>query len=331
MVQLIFTLLILTAVAQPRPPGEDHVPAVASARRAFEASEYDKAEQILLAAAAGDPQNAEIQFWLTRTYFELQQLDNAVRSGERAIALAPQDSECHHWLGKVYGEKASHASWFTALSWARKARREFETAVELDPRNFAARQNLIEYLCSAPGFAGGGEDKANAHIAQLAAMDAAEGYYAKGNCRRLKKNFAGADAEFAKALEASPESADLIYDIGDHAMKHNQPDRLLSVVNAGQKADPADPRDDFYLAVALILQKEKPADAEQLLRAYLKRAPRREAYPHPAAVHEWLGRLFEQQGKRSAAADEYKAALQDDPKNKHAREALKRLGKNTGT
>src|SRR2546426_9213489 len=42
---------------------------------------------------------------------------------------------------------------------ARKAHREFETAVQLDGRNFAARQDLIEYLCRAPGIAGGNDER----------------------------------------------------------------------------------------------------------------------------------------------------------------------------
>src|SRR6266699_720160 len=121
--------------------------------------------------------------------------------------------------GRAYGEKADHASWFSAISLAKKTRKEFETAVQLDARNFSARQALIEFDCSAPGLVGGGEDKAVRQIEQLAEMDAAEGHYAAGNCRRQKKEFAAADEEFTKALESNPKSAELIYDIGDYAIK----------------------------------------------------------------------------------------------------------------
>ncbi|PYT55708.1 MAG: GlcNAc transferase, partial [Acidobacteria bacterium] len=43
------------------------------------------------------------------------------------------------------------------------------------------------------------------------------------------------------------------------------------------------------------------------------------------AVHAWLGRLFENQGKAEEAAKEYEGALKLDSKNKMAQEALKRL------
>ena len=321
-----FILAAVTAGARAVPHQQASV--LETARKAFEASQYAKAVQILENAASGDAQNAEIQFWLLRSHLELEENEKAVRSGERAIALAPQNSEYHHWLGKAYGEKADHANWFSALSLARKAHKGFETAVQLDGRNFAARQDLIEYLCRAPGIAGGSDERARAQIAELASMDAAEGHFAQGNCRRQKKDYPGADVEFAKALEASPNSADLIYDIGDYAMKRGQPDRLLAVADAGQKADPADPRGDFYRALAFILQREKPDEAERLLRAYLSRAPTRSTYPRPSAAHDWLGRLFEQQGNTAAAAAEYQAALELEPRDKTAHEALKRLRKN---
>jgi tetratricopeptide (TPR) repeat protein len=297
-------------------------------RQAFEVSDYARAVQFLQEAAARNPQNAEIQLWLAKSYYEMQQHDAAITSAEKAVALEPENSLYHEWLGKTYGEKAQHASWFSALSLAKKTRKEFERAVELNERNFSARQALVEFDCSAPGIAGGGEDKARPNIEMLAVLDVAEGHYAAGNCRRQKKDFATADAEFTKAIESHPKSPDLIYDIGDYAMKRSQPERLLAVADEGEKAAPADPRGKFYRAVALVLTKDSPGEAESLLREYLKRAPRRNNFPRPWETHEWLGRLYENQGKTQAAIDEYEAALKLDPKSKTAHEALKRLKKN---
>ena len=66
---------------------------------------------------------------------------------------------------------------------------------------------------------------------------------------------------------------------------------------------------------------------ERLLREYLQRAPLRSTFPPPWRVHEWLGRLYEHQQKSQAAAEEYEASLKLEPKNKYAREAVKRLKK----
>src|SRR5882672_3675960 len=296
-------------------------------RRAYEASDYAKAIQALQAAAAKDPQNGVVHLLLAKSYLELQEHDPAIKSAEKAVSLDPQNSIYHEWLGRVYGEKADHASWFSAISLAKKTRKEFETAVQLDGRNFSARQALIEFDCSAPGLVGGGEEKALPQIKQLAEMDAAEGHYAAGNCRRQKKDFVPADQEFSKALESGPKSAELIFDIGDYAVKRSQPDRLLAVADAGERIAPHDPRGHFYRGVALVLKKENPAEAERLLRKYAKKAPTRSGYPRQTAAHVWLGQLFENEDKPEDATKEYETALKLDPKNKMAQEALKRLKK----
>jgi tetratricopeptide (TPR) repeat protein len=295
-------------------------------RRAYELSDYEKAINILLDAATKNPRNGEVLFLLAKSHFELRQYDAAVANAERAVAVAPGNSFYHELLGRSLGEKASKSSWFSALSLARKAQQEFETAVRLNPKNYGAFQALIEFDCAAPGIAGGGEDKALAKIEQLAALDDAEGHYAAGNCRRQKKDYPAAEAEFDKAL-INAKSPELIFDIGDYALKRNQPERLLAVVDAGQKASPSDPRTKFYHAAALILQKQKPDEAESLLREYLNTAPRRTGFPRPALAHDWLGRLFENQNNRDAAAREYATSLHVDPKDKTAQEALRRLGK----
>ena len=298
-----------------------------AAHEAYEASDYAKAARLLQLAVEQHPRDAEIHLLLAKTYYESQRYDAAVASAEKAVALDPQSSLYHEWLGKVYGEKASHASMFSALSLAKKARKEFEKAVELDEKNFSAYQALIEFDCSAPGIAGGGEDKARPEIAKLASLDPAEGHYAAGNCRRQKKDFAAADAEFAQALELHPESTELIYDIGDYAMKQGQAETLAIVAGQGQTMAPSDPRSQFYRAVALIIRNERPDDSERLLNEYLKRAPLRSGFPPPWRVHEWLGRLYENQQNSQAAIQEYEAALKLESKNKSVREALKRLKK----
>src|ERR1700730_5627300 len=295
-----------------------------AAKEAYEASDYSKAAMLLQQAAAQNPRDAEIQFLLVKTYYESQQHDAAVASAEKAVAIDPQSSLYHEWLGKAYGEKADHAAMFSALSLAKKARKEFERAIQLDAKNFSAYQALIEFDCSAPPIAGGGEDKAGPEIARLAALDAAEGHYAAGNCRRQKKDFAAAEGEFDKALGNHPKSADLVFDIGDYAVKHNQPDRLLAVAEAGEAIAPGDWRGRYFRAVALVLKKQQLDKAESELRQYVEVGPVRSNYPHRWSAHEWLGRLYEDEHKTEAAIEEYEAAVKLEPKSKNAREALKR-------
>src|SRR5208283_528939 len=215
---------------------------------------------------------------------------------------------------------------FSAYPLARKTQKEFDTAMQLDEKNFDAAQDLVEYDCTAPGVVGGGEDKARPIIQKLMTLDPAQGHYAAGNCKAAKKDYATADAEFTKALESRPKSAGLIYNVGDYFSQRRQADKLITVADLGEAAAPADPRGKFYRAQAFILKGENLPDAEKLLREYLGVAPVRSNYPKPGQAHYWLGQLFEKQKNVAAARSEYEAALKLNPKYKAAQEALKKLG-----
>ena len=77
-----------------------------------------------------------------------------------------------------------------------------------------------------------------------------------------------------------------------------------------------------------MLQKEKPKEAENLLRDYARTAPKRSGFPSPAAAHAWLGRLYEGKDDPARAKEEFENALRLDPRNKMAQEELKKLKKN---
>ena len=298
-----------------------------AALRAYIQGDYPKAVQILQGASEAEPRNGEIHLLLAKTYYQMEEWDRAITNAERAVATDLKSSVYHEWLGRIYGEKADRCGWFCGMKFAKKAREQFATAVELNDHNFSAMQALIEFDCSAPGIVGGGEDKALKEIEKLSSLDAAEGHYARGNCRRQKKDFAEADAEFTKALESNPKSVDLVYDIGDYAMKRDQADRLAAVVEAGEKLNAKDPRGAFYLAVTRILRGEKLAEAESAIHEYMNKTPRRNNYPSPAMAHYWLGRLAERKNSRDTAIGEYETALKLEPKNRYAAEALKRVKK----
>jgi tetratricopeptide (TPR) repeat protein len=298
-----------------------------TAKQAFEQGEYAKAIELLKTAESRDPQNGDVQLLLTKSYLALDQYDAAVSSGEKAVAINTKNSEYHQWLGEAYGGKANHVSMFSAYPLARKTQKEFETAVQLDEKNFDAAQDLVEYDCTAPGVVGGGEDKAQPIIQKLMTLDPAQGHYAAGNCKAAKKDYATADADFAKALESKPKSAELIYNIGDYFSQRRQANKLITVADVGEAVAPADPRAKFYRAQAFILKGENLPDAEKLLREYLRVAPPKSNYPKPWQVHYWLGQMFEKQKNVPAARSEYQAALKLNSKYKLAQEALQKLGK----
>jgi predicted Zn-dependent protease len=301
--------------------------AVDAAKAAYDKGDAQKAIEILKSAEEQQPKNGDVQLWLAKSYLELKQYDDAIASAEKAVSIDPKNSVYHQWLGEAYGEKADHSSKLSAFSWARKTQREFDTAVKLDEHNFDADQDLINYDCSAPSVVGGGEDKGQALIQKVMTLDPAEGHFGEGVCKDVKKDHAAADAEYAKALESKPTTANRIYDIGDYFLERGQGDKLLQVATAGEALAPNDPRGKYYQAVGWILQGQKHADAEKNLREYLAAGPFQTSYPAMWDAHYWLGRLQAAQKNTAGAKSEYQEALKLNPKYKKAEEALKQLGK----
>jgi len=322
----LLTGLLLVLVAQ-APAARAQEASLEAGRKAYENSEYATAIALLKAAAAKEPGNGEIQLLLTKAHLGAEQIDAAVASGERAVAINPKNSEYHNWLGQAYGEKADHASMFSAFPLARKTQKEFETAVQLDERNFDAAQNLIEYDCTAPPVVGGGEEKAKPLIQKLLALDASQGHFAAGKCRLQKKDVTAAEAEFVKALESKPNSVDIIQEMAAYFANRGAAERVLAAADAAQAAAPEDLRGPFFRAVGWILKSEKLPESEMILRNFIQAVPRRPSYPGLWSAHYWLGQLYEKQKNTAAARSEYEAALKLNAKYKKAQDALKHLGK----
>ena len=299
---------------------------LAAAKTAFDRGEFNKVVSILGPEVSKNSNNGDIYLLLTKAYLELNQDDAAIKSAEKAVSLNPKNSEYHDWLGQAYGEKASHASMFSAYPLARKTQKEFETAVSLDEHNFPATQNLIEYDCTAPSIVGGGEDKAKPYIERLMSMDQSQGHYAQGNCLLQKKDNTGATTEYLKAVESKPISMDLVNDIAIYFMNQGDGDHVLAAASALEAIVPVDPRVKFYQAVGWILKNEKPKDAESALRDYLQGPPHNSDYPSPAAAHFWIGKSYQGQKNTRGARTEYETALKLDPRYKNAQDALKKLG-----
>ena len=99
-------------------------------------------------------------FQQAQASYEAAQYQSSLAQIQQAIALDPDNSSYYHLLGKCYGRLAEHANPLLAYSLAKKTRKALEKAVELDGRNIRALQDLMQYYLQAPGFLGGGQQKA---------------------------------------------------------------------------------------------------------------------------------------------------------------------------
>jgi tetratricopeptide (TPR) repeat protein len=298
--------------------------AVSEAQRQFELGNYSAAISALQIAATQTPSNSEVYYWLGRSYYELRDYDNAVLNAEKAVGADPKNSLYHQWLGRADGGKADVDRSF---SFARKVKKEFQTAVNLDGSNIEARRDLEEFCLDAPWIVGGNKDEALEQVNAIAAIDPVQGHLARAlYFREASKNNQQAESEYQQVLAAKPRNLGPYFEVADFYISQNQPSGLATAIQAAAAVGPADPRIAYYRGVEGVLANQNLQEAEQELKSYLATSPDRSDWPGHASARVWLGRLYELQGKTPEAAEQYRAALQLDPGFKEARARLDKLG-----
>jgi len=276
-------------------------------------------------AIAKSPEDASLQLLLGQSYYQLREFLRAVGSLERAVQLAPKNSEYHDWLGRAYGRKAEESLFLSAMSWARKAHREFEIAVELDPQNLEGQRDLIRYEMNAPSVVGGGDEKALKHIDALEKIDPIQGQLARGEFFATKKRIPEADAVFDKLLESGADRAGVYFEVSDYYRDRANAEKMGEAIDKAGKIDPDDRRLKFYKGALLVVQGKSPMEAEMLLKSYLATVPDNSDLPPHAAAREWLGKLYESLGRFSEAAEQFRLSLSLDPHDKKVEEDLRRV------
>jgi tetratricopeptide (TPR) repeat protein len=300
--------------------------AIQSAQHQFNSGNYAAAIKTLQGAASQNPNSAEVQYWLGRSYYELRDYDNAITAAEKSVALDPKNSLYHQWLGTMYGGKADRDRSF---SDARKVKKEFEEAVRLNPSNLQARRDLEQYLMEAPWIVGGNKDEARNQVAAIEGIDPIQGHLARADFYLESKKPELAEKEYREVLSAKPKQIDPYFDVITFFIHQSKPAELETAIQAAAQVAPNEPRLAYSRGVLGVLAGKDLSRAEEYLKSYLASTPERSDWPSHAAAREWLGRLYEAQGKRAEAAEQYRAALQLEPGRKEAKSRLEKLEKSS--
>ncbi len=172
---------------------------------------------------------------------------------------------------------------------------------------------------------GGSKDQARIQVQAITAMDPLEGRLAHAALLAGEKKLDQAQAEYLQILAAPPKTIEPCFEAAGFFLEHDDLSHLDQAAECASRIDPADARLAYYRGAGRTLAGDRPAEAEQLLRAYLA-APRKSDYPSHASTLVFLGRLLERAGKRTEAAAQFRAALRLDPDRGEARDGLRRIG-----
>jgi tetratricopeptide (TPR) repeat protein len=296
----------------------------------YSSGSYERAANLLEAATQQSPKDASLFYWLGRCYFETRDFEHSISSWERAIALDSTRSIYHDWLGRAYGQKAdqdSHSNMAAALSLAKRTRHEFQVAVQLDARNIDAQRDLISFMASAPGSLGGGEDRALAQIRVLSSIDPLEAKLALADLYATRNKLDQASEEYQQILKSVPNRVDAYFATADYYRDRDDSEHMQQAVEGALKVTQSDRRLNYYVGVSRVLAQKDLGTAEKELHTYIGNVPDNSELPSHSSAYEYLGKLYEMEGRSDLAVQQYKAALAMDPENKSAREMLKKLSK----
>jgi len=214
--------------------------------------------------------NAAAQALAGRDYFMLGEYRKATDAFQRAVSLDSGNSEYVHWLGRAYGRRAEMSNWFSAPGYASKARQYFEQAVALDPKNGEAMNDLFDFYLQAPGFLGGGYDKAQAIAQRIAEHNAAEGHFALAQLADKRKQYDTAEDQLRRAMELAPRQIGRVLDLAKYLAKRGRIEESEKTFDKAEKMAPHAPKVIFARAETYVQGKRNLDQAQRLLKQYLQ-------------------------------------------------------------
>jgi Tfp pilus assembly protein PilF len=215
-------------------------------------------------------------------------------------------------------------SLFKAPFLARKAKDALETALALDPDNLDVRDDLVRYYAGAPGFVGGSKEKAGAMVREIKKRNAYRGSLAAANLCAGQKDISCAERELTEMVTSYPDSAAVYASLAVLYTTLKQFDKAFVVLEKRLRAKPNEPMTLYQAGRTASLSGQNLDWGEKALKTYLAN-PAPERGPAPAHVHYRLGTIYEKKGEKDLAREEYRTALQLNPKHKEAQKALAEL------
>ncbi len=264
------------------------IPQLDRARELYQRTDYQSSLNLLLGSASPD---AEAMQLMGQDYFMLADYKKATDAFDRALMLGNQTQQLYLWVGRAYGRRAETSGPFTAAGFASHARKYFETAVAMNILDKEATGDLFDYYLGAPGFMGGGVDRARELAAKVAAADPAEGHHMLAVLAERDEDYGDAEQHLRRAIELEPKQAARIMELARFLAKRGRIKESDDLFDQAFRVAPQDPRNLFYRAQTYIDSKRNLSDARTLLENYLRAMltpedpPRQKAQELLAKIH----------------------------------------------
>ena len=230
-----------------------------------------------------------------------EQYAAAVPLLEKCLAAEPGNSKFHQWQGRALGLQAAQQGITSSVMSIRKVRLAFEKAIELDPLNLEARNDLAIMYVAVPRLLGGSKARAAEQVAFIRRHDPALAMQIDGD-------FLASEKKYDAALAAYTESARLHSRPLIHvrlSLVHQQNkdwEKAFAALERALALDANHPLALYQIGRTAALSGQQLDRGEQCLRTYLG-MPVREELENPsiAAAHFRLGNILEKKGDVAGA------------------------------
>jgi len=238
------------------------------AENLYQHTEYEAALRLLRA----QPSSPQAFLLMGKCAMMLGDFRKATDAFEKSSAADPNNSEYLLWLGRSWARRAETASPFTAPMNASKARGYFERAVALntDPRNHDAMDDLFDYYVNAPGFLGGGFDKAEALAERIEKVDPAQGHSDRAEIARRRKEIGRAEQELRRAVQLAPHEAGHVVELALLLARQGRIQESDAVLEQAARTAPGNPRLLYGRARVYIETHRNLGQARMLLEQYMR-------------------------------------------------------------
>jgi tetratricopeptide (TPR) repeat protein len=241
-------------------------PQFAEARKLYNSTDFEQSLKVLQKI---EPKDGAVYELMGRDYYMQADYKRAADALEKAVALEPANAEFALWLGRAWGRRAETSTIFTAPAYASKARQYLERSVQLNPNNLDAQSDLFEYYLDAPGFLGGGMDKAEATAAQMTRISPAEGQWAEAKLAEKRKESRTAEAHLRRAVELAPQQVGKIIELARFLTKQGRYAEAEQSFARAEQVAPNSPRVVFARASIYVETHHNLQIAQELLKRYM--------------------------------------------------------------
>lgn len=238
------------------------------ARKLYDRTDYEAALNTL--SRSSEPDTGARWELAGKCAYQLGDFKKSITYFDKAVAAEPANSSYYNWLGRAWGRRAETSNPFSAPGHASKARQFFEKAVALNGHDREAVNDLFSYYLEAPGFLGGGMDKAGALAERMKTQDPAEYHYALAQIAERRKQYDLAEGQLRRAAELAPRQVGRLVDLAKFLARHGKYNDSENVFTQAARVDPQSRQVLFARAEVYVETGRNLGEAKKLLEQYLQ-------------------------------------------------------------